>query len=114
MLNVRILGLICLGFIIAGCNQTKKTNDDKIFLTYLYYQKLADKEAGCTDHADTNCLEKFNKIWPLYSDSIVKAFNIDDKYLDKVIMNALEKQAASRDWTLNRMSEDKLKVELEK
>lgn len=98
----------CITLSITACGWSTQTKDRKIYLTYLYYQKLADKEAGCEDKADTNCLERFNKIWPTYSDSIVREFKIDDHYLDEVISKAIEEQANTKNWALNNLSEDEL------
>jgi hypothetical protein len=106
--------LILFSFLVLSCNNSHSTNelpkDKKIWYTYLYYQKLAEKEAGCVDQNDINCSEAFNRIWPRYSDQLNKDFQVNDNYVGKVLQDAINNEAATKDWTDSRLSAEQLKA----
>ncbi len=92
-----------------GNTKQELSKQQKIWYSYLYFQKVSEREAGCKGDGDFDCTERFNRIWPAYLDKIKKDFNIDGAYFDKILKINTDNMVQNKDWSDNRLSETELK-----
>jgi hypothetical protein len=103
-----LLVVLYLGFGTDKFSRNELTPKEKIWYTYLYYQKVASREAGCVDENDIECQDRFNSVWSSYSAKLKAELNITSTELDAAISAGIEHAAANRDFSYLHVTEQQL------